>query len=63
MENKTYAAVRRKVNGRDQLFYVLKRGKLKLVGYVKRSESLEANLLTGMVIGNRERVKPKAQAE
>ncbi len=40
---------------------ILNRRKLKFIGNVMRSESLEKNLLTGIVIGNRGRGRTEAR--
>ena len=52
-EKKTIDAVLRKINCRDRLLDILNRRKLKFIGHVMRSESLEKNLLTGMIKGKR----------
>ena len=51
----------RRINCKDRLLDILNRRKLKFIGHVMRSESLEKNLLTGMVIGNRGRGRPKTR--
>ncbi len=39
----------------------MNRRTLKFIGHEMRSESLEKNVLTGMVVGNRGRDKPKTR--
>ena len=60
-EKKTNDEVLRRITCKDRLLDILNRRKLKFVGHVMRSESLEKNLLTGMVIGNRRRGRPKTR--
>ena len=47
-EKKTNDEVLRRINCKDRLLDILNRRKLKFIGHVMRSESLEKNLLTGM---------------
>ena len=60
-EKKTNDEVLRRINCNDRLLDILNKRKLKFVGHVMRSESLGKNLLTGMVLGNRGRGRPKTR--
>ena len=60
-EKKTNDEVLRRINCKDRLLGTLNRRKLNFVGHVIRSKRLEKNLMTGMVIGNRGRGKPKTR--
>ena len=60
-EKKTNDEVLRRLNCKDRLLGILNSKKLKFIGHVMRSESLEKNLLTGMVIGYRGRDRPKTR--
>ena len=60
-EKKTNDQVLRRINCKDRLLDTLNSRKLKFIGHVMRSKSLEKNLLTGMIIGNRGRGRPKTR--
>ncbi len=60
-EKKTNDEGLERVNCKDRLLGILNRRKLKFIGNVMRSESLEKNLLTGIVIGNRGRGRQKTR--
>ena len=61
IEKKMNEEVLRRNNCKDRLLGTLNRRKLKFIGHVMRSKSLEKNLMTGMVIENRGRGKPKTR--
>ena len=60
-EKKTDDEVLRRINCKNRLLEILNRRKLKFIGHVMRSESLEKNLLTGTVIGNKRRSRPRTR--
>ncbi len=60
-EKKMNTEVLRRINCKERLLETFNKRKLKFVGHVMRSESMEKNLLMGMVMGNRGRGRPKTR--